>query len=77
LERYDTATKRVGRLEKEKETRLAKGKVIAIFIKDIKSRPLEITEFDESLWTAVVESVTVAEDGGLTFKFKNGSEVEV
>jgi hypothetical protein len=77
LERYDTATKRVAELEKEKETRLAKGKVIATFIKDIRSRPLAITEFDESLWTAVVESVTVAEDGRLTFRFKSGSEVEV
>jgi DNA invertase Pin-like site-specific DNA recombinase len=77
LERYDTATKRVGELEKEKETRLAKGKVITTFVKDIKSRPLAITEFDESLWTAVVESVTVAEDGKLMFRFKSGSEVAV
>ena len=52
-----------------------KGKIIEGFIKDIESRPLAIAEFDEKLWLAVIDQVTVYRDGIMTFRFKNGSEV--
>ena len=64
------ATKR----ERERE-RLGKARTIDGFIKDIKSRPLVITDFDEKLWLAVTDTATVAQDGTMTFRFKNGSEV--
>jgi DNA invertase Pin-like site-specific DNA recombinase len=75
FDRYDKATARLTELENERAAKLAKQKVIAAFIRDIKRRPLVIAEFDEGLWAAVVESVTVAEDGKATFRFKNGSEI--
>ena len=55
--------------------RLGKARTIDGFIKDIKSRPLVITEFDEKLWLAVTGTATVAQDGTMAFRFKNGSEV--
>ena len=58
-----------------KRQRLGKAKAIDGFIKDIKSRPLVITEFDEKLWLAVIDTVMVAQDGTMAFKFKNGSEI--
>lgn len=36
-----------------------------------------ITEFDETLWNAMAESVTVSADGILTFLFPDGTEVPV
>jgi hypothetical protein len=45
------------------------------FIREIESRPLVITEFDDRLWAVAVDRVTVMADGGLMFRFKNGSEV--
>ena len=60
--------------ERERE-RLGKARTIDGFIKDIKSRPLVITEFDEKLWLAVIDTATVAQDSTITFRFRNGSEV--
>jgi hypothetical protein len=77
LERYDRATARVAELEKECEAKQNRQKVIEFFIRDIKRRPLAKPEFDEELWHSVIENVTIGEDGGFTFRFKNGSEVEV
>ena len=62
-------------MEATKRERIGKAKTIDGFIKDIKSRPLVITEFDEKLWLAVIDTVMVAQDGTMTFKFKNGSEI--
>ena len=60
---------------KRERERLGKARTIDGFIKDIKSRLLVITEFDEKLWLAVTDTATVAQDGTMTFRFKNGSEV--
>lgn len=75
LERHHKASKQVDELEAIKRERLGKGKIIESFIKDIDSRPLAIAEFDEKLWLAVIDQVTVNQDGAMTFRFKNGSEV--
>jgi len=77
LKRHDEATKRIEELEKLKASRISKSKTIEIFIRDIKKQKEVITDWDEILWAATVESVTVQVDGKLTFQFKNGSEVTV
>ena len=75
LDRHRKATEQVDELENAKRERLGKAKIIESFIKDIESRPLAIAEFDEKLWLAVIDQVTVERDATMTFKFKNGSEV--
>lgn len=35
-----------------------------------------LTEFDESTWLAVIDTVLVKPDGKLVFRFANGMEVE-
>ena len=75
LERHRKASERVDDLEAIKRERLGKAKTIEGFIRDIENRPLAITEFDEKLWLAVVDQVTVAQDETMTFRFKNGSEI--
>ena len=63
-------------LEARKRERLGKGKILESFIRDIHSRELAITEFDEKLWLAVIDQVKVGRNGSMTFLFKNGSKVE-
>ena len=75
LERHHRASEREGELEAAKRERLGKTKAIDLFIKDIESRPLVINEFDETLWLTVIDTATVTQDGTMTFRFKNGSEV--
>jgi DNA invertase Pin-like site-specific DNA recombinase len=77
LGRYAEATKRLKELDKLKAERLGKSKVLEVFIRDIGKQAAVITGWDEGLWVATVESVTVGVDGKLTFRFKNGSEVTV
>ncbi len=76
LERHRQALKRLEELEVQKRKRLGKGKILEGFIRDIQNRELAITEFDEKLWLAVIDKVTVGRDGSMTFLFKNGSKVE-
>ncbi len=75
LDRHRKATEQVDELENAKRERLGKAKIIEVFIKDIENRPLAIDNFDEKLWLAVIDQVTVERDATMTFKFKNGSEV--
>ena len=75
LERERLATERIAELENTKRERVAKGKILERFIRDIKTRPLVLTEFDEPLWTAVVERVAVFTDGALDFEFRNGTSI--
>ena len=75
LERHHRASKRANELEAAKRERLGKAKTIEIFIKDVESRPLVISEFDENLWLAVIDTATVAQNSAITFRFRNGSEI--
>lgn len=75
LERHRQATERTLELESERCRRIAKSKTLEGFIRDIGNRPLAISEFDDKLWTAVIEKTTIAADGSMTFRFRNGSEV--
>jgi hypothetical protein len=43
----------------------------------IENRPIVVTEFDENLWIAIVDTATLGQDGGVAFKLGNDSEVTV
>lgn len=58
------------------EERKEKSRVLGKFIRDIRNQPLALEEFDEILWTAIVDRVMVFPDGRLRFCFKNGFEVD-
>ena len=75
LERHRQASQRAEELEAQKRERLGKGKILEGFIRDIRSRELAVTEFDEELWLAVVDKAMVNRDGAMSFRFKNGSEI--
>ena len=36
-----------------------------------------LTEFDEGLWNATVEKVTVQPVGGMVLRWRNGAEVSI
>ena len=75
LERHAEASKRMDELEAVKRQRLGKAKIIEGFIRDIANRPLALTEFDDKLWLAVIDTATVGRDGRVTFRFRNGTEI--
>ncbi len=59
LERHEQARERIETLEQEKLERTAKSKIIGCFIRSIRGISEQLTQFDEALWTATVENVTI------------------
>ena len=47
------------------------------FIETVKDLPDLITEFDESLWAALVDSMTVYAKDRIVFRLTCGMEIEV
>jgi len=72
-EQHRVMTEQIAVLENQKSERQNKRLVIDNFINELASRPLVIDEFDERLWMAAVERVTVGVDSKMVFGFR-GSE---
>ena len=49
--------------------------LLEAFLRTITDSPLVLTEFDERLWAAAVDRVTVTLDDRFVFRFKDGTEV--
>ena len=62
-------------LEADKVKRLSKAKALARFVREVEIRPLILESFDEKLWLAVVDQVTVSVGGGMGFRFRNGVDI--
>ena len=75
-DRYEKTKARIEALEQERTQRNAKADEIGGFLFALFERSDLITEFDERLWTQVIESATVFHDGRMIFKFMNGAEIE-
>ena len=77
VERYEKLQKKSLLLQKQKSERLAKRDLIGGFILELSKCKELLTEFDEQLWIVAVDKVTVFQDGGLVFSFKDGTEIEI
>ena len=56
--------------------RTAKRQKILAAIQTLNENNTAITEFDESLFHSLVETITVKSDKELVFKFRDGSEIK-
>lgn len=77
VERYEKLQKKSFSLQKQKEECLAKRDLIGGFILELFRCKELLTEFDEQLWIAAVDKVTVFKDGRLVFSFKDGTEIKI
>ena len=50
---------------------------LRIFIGSIKEKPLVLETWDERLWITLLETATVHADNRITFRFKDGTDIEV
>ena len=76
VERYEKLKERYDALSAERERKTEKAKAIDRFIHTLESRKELLAEFDSGLWIATVESVTVSRDGGMLFRFFDGTEIQ-
>lgn len=71
---YEALQRKREAVEKEKRARAEKREALETFYRELKE--LEVA-FTPQRWNAIVEKVVVGTDGGMTFRFVNGGEVEV
>ena len=76
LERHRRATERKAALEATKRKRKSRARILETFLRNIASSPRVLAEFDEKLWTAAIDRVTVMLDDRFVFRFKDGMDVE-
>lgn len=74
--RYGKAKARVDALQEQKKQRQAKADIIGGFMFALHELEDGVTEFDNTLWLAVVRKATAYYDGRLVFTFQNGMEIE-
>lgn len=71
------AKKKVEEIEKEVRDCGAKKETLGLYLEELRRTGDIVTEFDESQWLAVCESVTIHPDKSMTFRFRDGSEIKV
>lgn len=76
-ERYEAARARLAEIGELRLGRIAKKTKISLFMKELAGREGMVAEFDEELWYATVDHVTVHEDGGMVFTFRDGTTVDI
>ena len=50
---------------------------MGLFIRTLRKQPQILTEWNDTIWTVMVEKGIVYTDGHIKFVFYNGTEIEV
>ena len=81
LERYkglkarnEAATQRLKQIEDQRTERKQRRQKMLEFIRMLENSDGLLTEFDEGLWNATVETITVQFDGSMVFSWKSVME---
>ena len=76
VERYEKAKARFDEVTEAIAERSAKGERLAGFIRTLEVQKEPVAEFDERLWGAMVDYVTVGADKRLTVVFRDGTGMD-
>ena len=76
VERYEKAKARFDEVTETIAEWSAKGERLAEFIRTLEVQREPVAEFDERLWGAMVDYVTVGVDSGMAVVFRNGAGVK-
>ncbi len=77
VKRYEKAVDRLKKATAERESRTQRDCDLRIFISSIKEQPLVLETWDEGLWLTLLDTATVHADNRITFRFKDGTDIEV
>lgn len=77
VERYERNRARLAEIEDLCLERTAKRAKMRLFIGELEKQDTLVEEFDEELWYATVDCVTVHEDKRMVFTFRDGEQVEI
>jgi len=75
--RYETAAAELERLQSLRTSRSQTDRKMALYIRTLKKQPGVMHEWDDTIWTVMIEKAIVHKDGQITFIFQNGTEIKV
>lgn len=75
--RYEKAVEMLKQKSDERNFKIERVRTIRSFISALNMQPFVIKEWDEELWTSLLEKVTVYNGGRVMFLLKNGNGLEV
>lgn len=73
---YDKINRELSEIESVKLNYKIRKQKVQDFMNKLKENEKLVTEFDETLWYAMVERVVVSNDGSVNFEFKNGKIIK-
>ena len=76
-EQYEKNNEKLNKLENAKLEWKVKKQKTQDLLNEIELQDKLISEFDESLWYALVEKVIVNHDGSMDFQFKNSQAINI
>ena len=76
MERYEAAKDGLRKIDDKRLESNAKRERIGVFIRELEQRDILMDEYNEGLWIATVDTVTVYSEHDITFTFKDGLELE-
>lgn len=76
VNRFETAKARLEEITNQRELAQARQNMIRVFIKSLEEQDRLILEFDERLWYALLDKVTIQGDGDMRFTFKDGTVIK-
>ncbi len=75
--RYEAAAAELEQLQNLRTLRSQKDKSMALYIRTLKKQPGVLQEWNDTIWTVMVEKAIVHRNGEITFVFYNGTEISV
>ena len=75
--RYETASTELEWMKEQRTLREQQDKAMALFIRTLKKQPEVMTDWDDTIWTVMVEKAVIHRDGTISFVFYNGAEITV
>lgn len=76
-EMYNTIKADYDKISEQIESKKAQRELFRGFIRALEKQGALVEEFDEGLWSSLVQEVIVKAKNDIVFKFKNGFEVRV
>lgn len=77
IKRYEAASAELERLQNLRPFRSQKDKAMALYIRNLRKQPTVLREWNDTIWTVMVERAVVHRNGEVTFVFKNGAEMRI
>ena len=76
MELYEKAEAQLEQFRTTKAAQESQAEAIGAFMFEVQEMDT-LTEFDEKLWLTIIDTVTVHDNGRITFKFQGGTEIDV